>query len=150
MLMLMSRLSQYKCFKCFLIFRTNHKTITKIFYSTEMQNFRHIVHMFPPFLYFLAFFCTSCEIFFYSLAHFLVLLSLLGAFLSLFRIFFCTFRQYKNSHLTFTSHVPHVRWNISCVTCHLSSVTCHLPPVTKTTATATEPPPAKSPIMHII
>ena len=54
-----------------------------------------------------------------------------------------------------TSHVSHVKCQLSCVTCHMSHVTCHLSnftcrlsPVTTPTATATEPPSANPPIMH--
>ena len=43
-------------------------------------------------------------------------------------------------------HVSHVTCHVSCVMCHMAHVTCHLS--LTPTATATEPPPAYSPIMH--
>ena len=50
-------------------------------------------------------------------------------------------------------HMSHVRCHVSCVMCHMSGVTFHLSPITchlsqTVTATATDPPPAYTPIMH--
>ena len=52
------------------------------------------------------------------------------------------------------SYVPHVIRKISCVTCPMSHVACRVSPVTcqlslTPTATATDPPPGSSPIMHM-
>ena len=59
-------------------------------------------------------------------------------------------------HVSFViCHVSHITYPLSRVTSHLSPVTCHMPPVpchlspvTKPTATATDPPPANSPVMY--
>ena len=45
-----------------------------------------------------------------------------------------------------TCHTSHVMCHVSCVTCRVSPVTCHLSLLL--TATATDPPPANSSIMH--
>ena len=56
-------------------------------------------------------------------------------------------------------HVSWVMCHLSCVTCHVSCVMCHVPHVKKLcvtrhlsltpTVTATYPPPANSPTMHV-
>ena len=125
----MSRLSQYKCFKCFLIFRTNQKTITKIFYSTEMQNFRHIcTYVSPLFVFFGIFlhflwdlFFTLWHIFWYF-CHSLVLFWAFSAF------FFALLGNTKihTSHLQVMCHMSDGTFHVSLVTCHRSPVTFHL------------------------
>ena len=53
----------------------------------------------------------------------------------------------KGQQKNVTCKVLHVTWHVSCVRCHLSCVTCHMS-LTATT-TATDPPPANSPLCTV-
>ena len=64
-----------------------------------------------------------------------------------------TDRKRNKKMSCFTCLVSHVMCHVFCVTCHVSHVTCRVSPVTchlslTPTAAATDPPPAKFPIMH--
>ena len=45
-------------------------------------------------------------------------------------------------------HVSHVTCHVSCVMCRMLRVTCHLSLTPTAIATATDPTPAISPLMH--
>ena len=52
----------------------------------------------------------------------------------------------KRQQQNITCHVSHASCHVSCAMCHISCVACHLS--LTATATATNPPPANSPIIH--